>query len=49
MGRYDKIEIHKEMNKVAKQLKDNDFINKMLISYDNNTMIIFFKDDEEEE
>ncbi|MEH8048074.1 hypothetical protein [Gallibacterium anatis] len=42
-------EIHEEMTKVAKQLGDNPFIAKQLISYENNTIIVFFEDEDNED
>lgn len=46
--KIDNAVIHERMTKIAKELKKDDSTRKIIIDYDNNTLMVFFKDERDE-
>ncbi|WP_156542063.1 hypothetical protein [Gallibacterium genomosp. 3] len=47
--KIDNEKIHEQMKKIVKQLKKDEYVKNMIISYNDNTLIVFFKDEEDEQ
>ncbi|MFC0308598.1 hypothetical protein ACFFHK_02610 [Gallibacterium trehalosifermentans] len=46
--KIDNAKIHQRMTKITKELKEDKYVKNMIISYNDNTLIVFFKDEEDE-